>query len=117
MPKPLRVGIAGIRHSHTPTLVRQWGEIEEAEVGGAADSFPSARALASDEWGIPAIYETWDAMFDSEDLDVVTSTLPKHPARRHCGRLRRARAAGADRKADGERFGRRRPYGASGRVC
>ena len=76
MPKQLRVGIAGIRHSHTPTLVRQWGETEDAEVVAAADSFPSARALASDEWGIPAIYETWDAMFDAEDLDVVTSTLP-----------------------------------------
>ena len=76
MPKQLRVGIAGIRHSHTPTLVRQWGEIEDAEVVAAADSFPSARALASDAWGIPAIYETWDAMFEAEELDVVTSTLP-----------------------------------------
>lgn len=76
MPKQLRVGIAGIRHSHTPTLVRQWSEIEDAEVVAAADSFPSARALASDEWGVPAIYETWDAMFEAEDLDVVTSTLP-----------------------------------------
>ena len=76
MPKRLRVGIAGIRHSHTPTLVRQWREIEGAEVVAAADSFPSARALAGDSWGIPSIYETWDAMFEAEDLDVVTSTLP-----------------------------------------
>ena len=76
MSKHLRVGIAGIRHSHTPTLVRQWRELENAEVVAAADTFPSARTLARDIWGIPAIYETWDAMFEAENLDVVTSTLP-----------------------------------------
>ncbi len=76
MPQRLRVGIAGVRHSHTPTLVRQWREVEDAEVVAAADTLPSARALAGDTWGIPSIYETWDAMFEAEDLDVVTSTLP-----------------------------------------
>ena len=76
MPDLLRVGIAGIRHSHTATLVRQWREIPDVEIVAAADTFESARTLAHDIWKIPAVYETWDELLEREQLDVVTSTLP-----------------------------------------
>ncbi|HCU72876.1 MAG: hypothetical protein CL790_07080 [Chloroflexi bacterium] len=76
MPDLLRVGIAGIRHSHTATLVRQWREIPDVEIVAAADTFESARRLAHDTWGIPTVYETWEELLEREQLDVVTSTLP-----------------------------------------
>ena len=76
MPDLLRVGIAGIRHSHTATLVRQWREIPDVEIVAAADTFESARKLAHEAWKIPSVYETWDELLEREQLDVVTSTLP-----------------------------------------
>lgn len=76
MTAQIRVGIAGIRHSHTATLVRQWREIDDVQIVAAADKFESARSLARDTWSIPHIYETWEELIDREDLDVITATLP-----------------------------------------
>ena len=76
MAPPLRIGIAGIRHSHIRTLVRQWRATEDAEIVAAADAFESARALARDEWKIPNVYAGWDELLDAHELDAVTATLP-----------------------------------------
>ena len=76
MPDLLRIGLAGIRHSHTATLIRQWREIPGVEIVAAADTFESARTLARDAWEIPSVYEAWDELLEREQLDVVTSTLP-----------------------------------------
>lgn len=76
MAKPLRIGIAGIRHSHIRTLLGHWREDPDVEIVAAADGFASARALASDEWQIPDVYETLDELFDRHELDGVTATLP-----------------------------------------
>lgn len=70
-----RVGVAGLIHDHVWNLLLRWKELEGAELVAAADAHAPLRERARAEFGIERRYPTPAAMFDAEELDIVTVAL------------------------------------------
>jgi predicted dehydrogenase len=69
-----RVGIAGVVHGHVTAHLRQWGELDSAEVVAVADSdaVVRRRIVEGFELGAAAQYDSIEAMLETEELDVIS---------------------------------------------
>ncbi|HEU4754311.1 MAG TPA: Gfo/Idh/MocA family oxidoreductase [Armatimonadota bacterium] len=72
MPDIFRVGVAGLIHDHVWGMLRWWNELEGAELVAAADVNPELREKVRSEYGVPAVYASYQEMLDREKLDIVT---------------------------------------------
>ncbi len=72
MPDRCRVAVAGLTHDHVWGLLRHWREQADAELVAASDPNPPLLEKARTEFRIPATYADAEAMFASEQIDVVT---------------------------------------------
>lgn len=69
-----RVGIAGVVHGHVKAHLREWGELEAAQIVAVADSDADQRRriVEGHELGAAAQYDSIQAMLETEELDVVS---------------------------------------------
>jgi predicted dehydrogenase len=72
MKETYRVGIVGLIHDHIWGMVRWWRDAAGAELVGAADVNPPLLDKIRSEYGVPATYASYEELFDSQQLDIVT---------------------------------------------
>jgi predicted dehydrogenase len=66
-----RVGVAKLVHDHVWGELRRWKEQSNVEVIAAGDVHPRQRDRIQKEFGVPRVYDTWEAMLAAEELDIV----------------------------------------------
>ena len=74
MVRTYRVGVVGMVHDHVWGLLRSWEQLPNVTIAAAADPHEELRARIKAEYGVGALYETYDEMFEREDLDIVSCT-------------------------------------------
>jgi predicted dehydrogenase len=69
--KKYRVGVAKLVHDHVWGELKRWQALSNVEVVAAGDVHQRQRDRIQKEYGVPRVYETWEAMLEKEDLDIV----------------------------------------------
>jgi predicted dehydrogenase len=72
--KRYRVGIAGVTHGHVSAHLREWKTLPNASVVAIADSDREAREGYVRRFELEGVhqYDSFDALFEAEELDVVS---------------------------------------------
>ena len=74
MAQTYRVGVVGMVHDHVWGLLRSWEQLPNVTIAAAADPHEGLRARIEAEYGVGALYESYDEMLEREDLDIVNCT-------------------------------------------
>jgi predicted dehydrogenase len=71
--KTYRVGVAGMVHDHVWGELRHWKEMSNVEIVAAGDVNADLRERIQRDYGVPKVYDSWQAMLDAEgdNLDIV----------------------------------------------
>jgi len=67
-----RVGVAGLIHDHVWGLLRNWRDLEGAELVAAADPNPPLLEKVRSEFGVQKTYSDYRELLDREKLDILT---------------------------------------------
>jgi predicted dehydrogenase len=71
MAKTYRVGVAKLVHDHVWGELKRWQALPNVQVVAAGDVHQRQRDRIQKEFGVPKVYDTWEAMLAAEDLDIV----------------------------------------------
>jgi predicted dehydrogenase len=66
-----RVGVAKLVHDHVWGELRRWQALPNVQVVAAGDVHPRQRERIQKEFGVPRVYDSWEAMLAAEELDIV----------------------------------------------
>src|SRR3569833_285604 len=72
MPAPFRVGVAGLPHDHVWGLLRNWNQLDGAELIAAADPNPPLLDKVRSECGVNTTYASYEELLEREKLDILT---------------------------------------------
>ena len=71
MAKTYKVGVAAMVHDHVWGELAHWKSIPNVEIIAAGDVNAPLRERAQSEFGVARVYDSWQEMVASEDLDIV----------------------------------------------
>jgi predicted dehydrogenase len=71
MVKSYRVGVAKLVHDHVWGELKRWQALPNVEVVAAGDVHERQRERIQREFGVPRVYDSWQAMLAAEALDIV----------------------------------------------
>lgn len=71
MSRKYRVGVAMMVHDHVWGELRHWAALPNVELVAAGDPNADLRDRIRAEYNVPRVYETWQEMVNTEDLDIV----------------------------------------------
>lgn len=71
MGKVYRVGVAMMVHDHVWGELKHWAELPNVQIVAAGDPNAELREKIQREFGVPRVYESWEAMLEHEELDIV----------------------------------------------
>lgn len=71
MSRKYRLGIASLVHDHVWGELSHWAREPEVEIVAAGDVNQELRDRVKSEYGVPRLYESWQAMLEAEELDIV----------------------------------------------
>jgi len=71
MAKKYRLGVAAMVHDHVWGELRHWARRDDVEIVAAGDVNADLREKIQREYNVPRLYESWQAMIENEDLDIV----------------------------------------------
>ncbi|HEY0073932.1 MAG TPA: Gfo/Idh/MocA family oxidoreductase [Abditibacteriaceae bacterium] len=71
MDKKYRIGVASMVHDHVWGELRHWAKRDDVEIVAAGDVNANLRERIQREYNVPRVYESWQAMLENEELDIV----------------------------------------------
>ena len=71
MPAKYRVGVAAMVHDHVWGELGHWASHPGVEIVAAGDVNQELRERAASEYGVAHVYESWQAMLEQEELNIV----------------------------------------------
>lgn len=71
MSKKYRLGVAAMVHDHVWGEMRHWAKRDDVEIVAAGDVNADLREKIQREYGVAKLYESWQEMLASEELDIV----------------------------------------------
>lgn len=71
MAKRYRVGVAAMVHDHVWGELKRWAALPNVELVAAGDVNADLRERIQREFGVPRVYESWQALLEQEELDIV----------------------------------------------
>ena len=71
MAKKYRLGVAAMVHDHVWGELRHWAKQDDVEIVAAGDVNADLREKIQAQYNVPRVYESWQAMIENEDLDIV----------------------------------------------
>jgi hypothetical protein len=91
MAKTYRVGVASMVHDHVWGELNHWTKLPNVELVAAGDVNADLRERIQSKFNVPKVYDSWQEMIASEELDIVQAAsktasppiswkraLPKH---------------------------------------